>query len=367
MPRHIHQMANLKTRIMARTLPFLVVTLIAFSGFENHALANTSEITLQETISSKNSDSNSDSNSGQTESKKSKSFLSFLGLDKLLTKKTAGEKPVILERGLRDLQKPTDFISFKGPKADHLNENPSKTERRDRHLLNISLEEYYSQQFKTKINIGTELQAKSSLLFSLSPNREINKNIREERGYSPYSNAAKSHVAGSSVIFSLDTGGKYLDPKSFRVLLGSSFLITPKYILPDYSSPYTFGRKAYNFTFGIGYKGFQIDASFSQSDDVFKLGLSGFDLGFGYYDDLWQASLSYARYNKNLVYNDLSRVFLSNSLDPYGQIQAFEFGAIYQIVPHVSLSGKYRYYNYSNFPGFITDQHSFSFVTYFSF
>ncbi len=297
--------------------------------------------------------------------KKNKSFFSFLGLDNLLTDKKSKDKK---ENNLRSLEKPKKFIRFKGPKSGVISAN-SLAEKDS--LLDVSLEEYYLKQFDSKINISADMQAKPSILFSLSPNKITSHNQPLKIGYSPYSKGRRNVSGGSQITFTLDKNGTYLDPKAFKLSLGSSFLINnaPKASNFDYYNSIV--RRAYNFSLGLGYEGFVLDASYSQENTLSQTGLKGFDIGFGYYDSDWSTSISFARYNHNYEDQSYSKTFTQQfsdyNDDPLSKIDAFEFKAIIQIYPHVSLSGKYSYYRYDNFFRMHPDDHMFTFGTFFSF
>ena len=297
--------------------------------------------------------------------KKNKSFFSFLGLDNLLTDKEPKDKK---ENNLRNLEKPKKFIRFKGPKSGVISAQSLASKDP---LLDASLEEYYLKEFGSKINVSASLLAKPSILFSLSPSKVINNNQPLKIGYSPYSKGGHDVAGGSQITFTLDKNGTYLDPKAFKLSLGSSFLINNASKASNFDYYNSIIRRAYNFSLGLGYEGFVLDASYSQEDSLSQAGLKGFDVGFGYYDSDWSTSISFARYNHNYKDQSYGKAFTHQfsdyNDDPLSNIDAFEFKAVIQIFPHVSLSGKYSYYRYDNFFRIHPDDHMFTFGTFFSF
>ena len=96
----------------------------------------------------------------------------------------------------------------------------------------------------------------------------------------------------------------------------------------------------YNLGLNMGYAGFKIGASYSRQQDHFKTAYQGFDLGFGYYGNSWSTNIQFAEYHRE-------RDLLFSFGDAfYDQLYAVEVGAAYLLVPGVTFSGRFKYYDY---------------------
>lgn len=151
-------------------------------------------------------------------------------------------------------------------------------------------------------------------------------------------------IAGSQMILSLSSpdtlSNRLNNTKAFKVFLGSSYLKTT---LGDYtnllSSDLT-AQQSYNLTFGLGYSGFRLGASFSRNNYLFSSDIEGFDFGLGYTGDSWSADLKVGEYSR-----DRSLLLSSNS-DLFDNVSAYELGGALRLFPNVSLTGRFTYYSY---------------------
>jgi hypothetical protein len=128
--------------------------------------------------------------------------------------------------------------------------------------------------------------------------------------------------------------------KSFRVLLGSSYLQSN---IGDYSGLLNKdlkAQKSYNLNFGIGYSGFHLGGSFSRNDYLFSSDLSGFDLGLGYISEKWSADLRVGEYNRK------QSLLLSPEYNVFDNVSAYEVGGALRLFSNVSLTGRFTYYSY---------------------
>ncbi|MBT5186997.1 MAG: hypothetical protein HOM01_09330 [Kordiimonadaceae bacterium] len=152
------------------------------------------------------------------------------------------------------------------------------------------------------------------------------------------------NIAGSQMVFSLSSSDSLANRlnknKSFRVLLGSSYLQSN---VGDYTgllNKNLKAQKSYNLNFGIGYSGFHLGGSYSQNDYLFSSDLSGFDLGFGYMSDKWSADLRVGEYNRK------QSLLFSSDYNLYDNVSAYELGGALRLFPNVSLTGRFTYYSY---------------------
>ena len=146
--------------------------------------------------------------------------------------------------------------------------------------------------------------------------------------------------------FSYGPADRSLDPDTFDISVGSSFLISPSSVMsPLYDgSQYDLrNRQVYNLSLDVAYAGFSIGASFSREKSLSELNLSGYDVGFGYRGRSWFTDLrcASAEYRRNQEYN-----YLSSSVDYFDKVYALEVGGGYSLLPNLHFTGRFTYYTY---------------------
>lgn len=121
-----------------------------------------------------------------------------------------------------------------------------------------------------------------------------------------------------------------------------------------------FGQNSYNVGLNVGYSGFTLGAALSREVNGFDIALQGIDLGFGYHGERWFANIQAGDYR-----GDRNPLFFGL----YGERdrQVLQLGAGYSFWPNLSLSGRFRYFDYSNpfFPGLggLSQEHVFTLDT----
>lgn len=122
----------------------------------------------------------------------------------------------------------------------------------------------------------------------------------------------------------------------------------------------SFDQQSYNVGLNVGYSGFTLGAALSREAYGFDGGMQGFDLGIGYHGQRWFTNVQVGEYRSDR--NPLFFGFFGER-----DRHVFQLGAGYSFWPNLSLSGRFRYYDYSNpfFPelGGLSQEHVFTLDT----
>lgn len=153
--------------------------------------------------------------------------------------------------------------------------------------------------------------------------------------------AKHSVLGGNQVTISF---GPSADPLSknvsdLNISLGSSFLLEPENTVtaPLISD---LDRQVYNVSLGLGYKGFNLGATFSQDSQIFDSNLTGFDVGLGYYGKRWSTDIRFAEYNRK------DPIEYTPGVSYFDRVYAFQVGAAYNILSNIRFTGRFTYYTY---------------------
>ncbi|MBL4601789.1 MAG: hypothetical protein JKY84_03495 [Emcibacteraceae bacterium] len=185
--------------------------------------------------------------------------------------------------------------------------------------------------------VNYKYQYNPSMLFNLpSTSSAIGGNV--STGLTPRG------IGGSQVIISLNPSKKAQTPfrrvNSIQLMLGSSFINVPTNRYTTFLNNGYISPRAYNFSLGLGYSGFNLGASYSRNDILFSSNLSGFDLDFGYRGNSWSANVKVGEYNSN------RSIIISQNYNLFDTISAYEVGAAYGLFSNVNLTGRFTYYSY---------------------
>ena len=139
-------------------------------------------------------------------------------------------------------------------------------------------------------------------------------------------------------------------PKGFGVGVVSSFNLGQSVALGATGNPMldeALRYESYELGLNLGYAGFSFDASLSKElgglpDAPLGEAMQGFDLGLSYSGKSWSTSLSVG------AYSSLAEEFLAlNEAGFRSSMTAFHFGASYQPMPRLHLTGGLRYLSIS--------------------
>lgn len=209
------------------------------------------------------------------------------------------------------------------------------TESNDRDTSFMSLDQD-DQKRAPLLQLDHQYRPTNSLLFGISPN--VISNGMDQSLFS-------SGVAGSQMILSLnpsrEEASAFNEPRKLELSIGSSFVnkAVSGYSPVLYSG---FGsQRAYNFSLGLNYSGFNIGASISRNNTLYMPQLRGFDLGFGYSGESWSANFRVGEYSR-----DSEQLLIGNNLNLFENVSAYQLGAAYRLFSNVSLTGRFTYYAY---------------------
>ena len=157
-------------------------------------------------------------------------------------------------------------------------------------------------------------------------------------------NLFSHNTGGSRAVFSLGenngSNNQLLKNSSLKFFVGSSFIQPGSDRYSMLLQNGLLGQRAYNVSFGVGYSGFELGASFSRNDNLLSADLSGYDLGLGYIGRNWSANLKVGEYNNGPT------ALVASDLGAFNNISAYELGAAYRLFPNISLTGRFTYYSY---------------------
>ncbi|WP_321396450.1 hypothetical protein [Emcibacter sp.] len=191
---------------------------------------------------------------------------------------------------------------------------------------------------KSGFKVEKSSESKPSLLFNMQPLDTSGSGVQLSSGL------LDGLMAGNRVTFSYGPADRSLDPKTFDISVGSSFLISPSSIMsPLYDgSQYDLrNRQVYNLSLDVAYAGFSIGASFSRERNLVDLDLSGYDVGLGYHGRSWFTDVRFAEYRRKQEYE-----YLSSTIDYFDKVYALEVGAGYSLLPNLHFTGRFTYYSY---------------------
>lgn len=191
---------------------------------------------------------------------------------------------------------------------------------------------------KSGFKVEKSSESKPSILFSMQPLDTSASGVQLSGGL------LDGLMAGNRVTFSYGPADRSLDPDTFDISVGSSFLVSPSSILsPLYDgSQYDLRhRQVYNLSLDLAYAGFSIGASFSREKSLSELNLSGFDVGLGYRGRSWFTDVRFAEYRRSQELN-----YLNSTMDYFDKIYALEVGAGYSLKPNLHFTGRFTYYTY---------------------
>ena len=148
------------------------------------------------------------------------------------------------------------------------------------------------------------------------------------------------NTGGSKAVLSLGKNNQLLESSSLKFFVGSSFIQPGSDRYSMLLQNGLLGQRAYNVSFGVGYSGFELGASFSRNDNLLSTELSGYDLGLEYVGRNWSANLKVGEYSNGPA------ALIASDFGTFDNISAYELGAAYRLFPNISLTGRFTYYSY---------------------
>lgn len=237
------------------------------------------------------------------------------------------------------------FLSFFGQSEEKkdvgpeliLLEKPTK-ENANRYItLTEPVAKIDADQDKNKLSIKQSFAVKSSLVFNMGTSSQ---STTSPGGFS----GRGASSAGNQVTFSYGSQDGLQASDGVNISIGSQFLIEPSSVVSSLSDGSGFdqinNRQVYNLSFGVGYGGFKLDASYSREKMLYDAGLKGFDIGLGFTGSNWGADVKIGEYKR-----EHDKLFASPE-DYYNTIYALEIGAAYQLYSNIRFTGRFTYYAY---------------------
>ncbi|WP_417320451.1 hypothetical protein [Emcibacter sp.] len=227
--------------------------------------------------------------------------------------------------------------SAPGDEVEIIFDRPT-AETADQYIYLTDPAQLESRKQKSGFKVEKSSESKPSLLFNMQPMDTAGGNLQLSSGL------FDGLMAGNRVTFSYGPADRRLDPNTFDISVGSSFLVSPSSILSPLYDGSQFdlrNRQVYNLSLDVAYAGFSIGASFSREKSLADLNLSGFDVGLGYRGRSWFTDVRFAEYRRNYEID-----YLSSTVDYFDKIYALEVGAGYSLLPNLHFTGRFTYYTY---------------------